>query len=76
MPKKVNNLRFTPLEAFPEVLNTSDLCAYLNISPTYIYTLVKKGEIPHFYLDDANQKGLRFSRDDIKTWLDERRQWA
>jgi len=55
------------------VLNFSEVCKYLDVSPSHLYKLTSQKQIPHFC---PQGKKLYFRRDEIDAWLQRNRQSA
>jgi len=55
------------------VLNFSEACKYLDVSPSHLYKLTSQKQIPHFC---PQGKKLYFRRDEIDAWLQRNRQSA
>ncbi len=51
------------------LLNVKDLGAYLGISPSAVYRLVERRDIPVYRL----RSGLRFNKADVEAYLNSRR---
>jgi excisionase family DNA binding protein len=55
------------------VLNFTEVCRYLQISPSHLYKLTSQKQIPHFC---PQGKKLYFRRDEIDQWLLRNRQYS
>ena len=53
------------------ILNFLEACAYLEVSPSHLYKLTSKKEVPHFC---PTGKKLYFRRDELDLWLQQNRQ--
>lgn len=64
-----------PPERDPDaLLSVAATAAYLGISPTVVYRLVRYRKIPHFKIQGSgrnpNERTVRFRRADLDAWLD------
>jgi excisionase family DNA binding protein len=57
-----------PDEYFPQVMNVSEVAAYLRVSEATIYRLAQAGQIPSGKVGRA----WRFRREAIDSWISER----
>jgi excisionase family DNA binding protein len=56
-----------PMESGNEILTIKEVCDLLQIHPTTIYKLIRKGKIPSFRIGSD----WRFRRDRIMRWMAE-----
>lgn len=47
-------------------LNVEEAARYLDLSPSYLYKLTSRGEIPHY---KPNGKRLYFLKSDLRKWI-------
>jgi excisionase family DNA binding protein len=57
-----------PMESGNEILTMKDICDLLQVHPTTLYKLIKKGKIPSFRIGSD----WRFRRDKIERWMAEK----
>jgi excisionase family DNA binding protein len=60
----VRKLRQHPA-APPEVMTTTELAEYLQIHPSTLYRMLRKGQIPGFKIGSD----YRFNRNEIEQWI-------
>ena len=56
-----------PMESGNEILTIKEVCDLLQIHPTTVYKLIRKGKIPSFRIGSD----WRFRRDRIMRWMAE-----
>jgi excisionase family DNA binding protein len=56
-----------PMESCNEILTIKEVCDLLQIHPTTVYKLIRKGKIPSFRIGSD----WRFRRDRIMRWMAE-----
>jgi len=52
-----------------EFLTIDDVCGFLSVKKSFIYSLVESGVIPHYRIG----KLIRFKQSDINTWMENHR---
>ena len=57
-----------PMESANEILTMKDICDLLQVHPTTLYKMIKKGKIPSFRIGSD----WRFRRDMIERWMAEK----
>ena len=52
-----------------EFLTIDDVCGFLSVKKSFIYSLVESGVIPHYRIG----KLIRFKQSDVNTWMENHR---
>lgn len=55
-----------------EFLTIDDVCSFLSLKKSFVYSLVESGGIPHYRLGRL----IRFRQSDIDTWMEDHRKEA
>jgi excisionase family DNA binding protein len=70
----------TNFEQLPDLMKAKDVCAWLQLSQTMIYSLVAAKQIPHYRICQPGSRGgrgvLRFKKDELRRWWEQQREKA
>ncbi len=84
LAKEINNIKVMLVDfqkinkqsdkAMPEILSLQEAAEFLRLSPSKMYDLTHKGDIPHFKQGAGKSSRVLFSRSDLLQWLQQFKQ--